>query len=64
MKSLTWLTSYFKGVQVELRKVAWPTFPTLVQHFLSVLFGVAFFTAFVGVVDYLFIHALALLITK
>ncbi|MBU6389382.1 preprotein translocase subunit SecE [Patescibacteria group bacterium] len=64
MNPLKGLVSYFQGVQAEMRKVVWPTFPVLVQHFFSVLIGMVLATAFVGVVDYLFIHALAYIITK
>ena len=59
-----WLAEYFKGVVAETRKVVWPGLPTLVQHLASVVAGLVVFTAFVGGVDYIFIHALALLVSK
>jgi preprotein translocase SecE subunit len=62
MKALTGITDYFKGVRSEAKKIVWPTFPTLVQHFISVIVGLALFTAFVAGVDYVFIQGLALLI--
>ncbi len=62
MKPLNGIIAYFQGVVVEARKVTWPTLPTVLQHFVSVVVGMALFTAFVGAIDYLFIKAVALLI--
>jgi preprotein translocase SecE subunit len=53
---------YFQGVSTEMRKVTWPTVSTVVQHFISVVLGVAFFVVFVGVADFLFFHLLGILI--
>ena len=64
MNPLKSSVSYFQGVQAEMRKVVWPTFPVLLQHFFSVLIGIALATAFVGIVDFLFLHALAYILTK
>lgn len=61
---LTSITTYFRGVQTEMRKVIWPTFPQLVQHLLSVVLGVALFTVIVGAIDFVFIKALAFFLTK
>ncbi|MEI6477986.1 MAG: preprotein translocase subunit SecE [bacterium] len=63
-KALAWLTTYFRGVQAELRKVVWPTFPVLLQHFVSVVVGLVVFTAFVAGVDYVFIHGLGFIVNK
>lgn len=54
--------AYLQGVATELRKVQWPTFPTLVRHFVAVVVGIALATAVVGGMDYLFIKLLGLLI--
>lgn len=62
MKVFSGIATYFRGVQAELRKVVWPTVPTLVQHTLSVIIGIALLTAFVAAVDYVFIKALAYII--
>jgi preprotein translocase subunit SecE len=56
------LTSYFQGVAAELRKVVWPTVPTLVRHFLAVVIGISLLTVLVGAIDYLFIKALPYII--
>ena len=53
------LVSYFQGVSTEIRKVTWPTVPTVVRHFLSVIAGVAFATALVGGLDYVFLRLLS-----
>jgi preprotein translocase SecE subunit len=58
------ITSYFQGVAAELRKVTWPTFPTVARHFVSVVVGVAFATALVGVFDFLFLKLLGIVLTK
>ena len=64
MNPLKVATDYLQGVQAEMRKVVWPTLPTLGQHLISVVLGMAVFGAFVGGVDYVFIHVLAFLIKK
>lgn len=64
MNPLPLITTYFRGVQTEMRKVIWPTFPELVQHLLSVMLGIVLFTAIVGAVDYSFIKALGFFLTK
>jgi preprotein translocase SecE subunit len=63
MNPLRSLISYFQGVQTELRKVVWPTVPVLANHFFSVIIGITLATIFVGAVDYVFIHAVAYVIT-
>jgi preprotein translocase SecE subunit len=62
MNPLRSLISYFQGVQTELRKVVWPTMPVLINHFFSVVIGIAIATVLVGAVDYVFIHAVAYVI--
>ena len=62
MNPLASLAAYFKGVQTELKKVTWPTFPTLANHFVSVVVGITLATIFVGLVDYAFVHAVAYVI--
>jgi preprotein translocase subunit SecE len=62
MKPFRDLSTYFRGVASELRKVVWPTFPVLLTNFMSVVIGIALATAFIGVVDYVFIHGIAFLI--
>ena len=62
MKVWQSITGYFRGVAAEARKVTWPTFPTLVRYFLSVVVGVALATGFIAGVDYLFIKLLSLII--
>lgn len=64
MKLFAPITDYFKGVVAEMRKVVWPGLPLVGQHFLSVVLGLAFFTVFVGAIDYVFIKALAFFLTK
>ena len=56
------LVSYFQGVLTELRKVSWPSTPQLLQYFLSVVLGLLIATVFIGAIDYVFIHALGLII--
>lgn len=56
------LVNYFQGVATELRKVTWPTVPTVVRHFLSVIVGVAFATLLVGGFDYLFLKLLSFIL--
>lgn len=56
--------SYLQGVVAELRKVVWPTPTTVLKYFLSVVIGVAIATVIVGSLDYIFIHALGLIINK
>ena len=58
MNPLKALTSYLQGVLAELRKVTWPTLPVLINHFVSVVFGIALATLFVGVVDHVFVSIL------
>jgi len=62
MKPLNVITDYFKGVQVEVRKVTWPTAPILGQHLLSVILGIGLFVAFIALADYVFIHLLTFII--
>ena len=62
MNPLRSLLAYFQGVQTELRKVVWPTMPVLINHFFSVVIGIAIATVLVGAVDYVFIHAVAYVI--
>ena len=64
MKPLNRIAAYFQGVTAELRKVTWPTFPTLARYFLSVVVGLALATAFIWAVDYVFVHLLTLIINK
>jgi preprotein translocase subunit SecE len=52
------LSIYLVGVVTELRKVVWPTLPTLATYFVSVVVGLALATTLVGAVDYLFIKGL------
>lgn len=58
MKLLSAPSSYLAGVISELRKVVWPSLPTLGRYFLSVVVGLALATALVGAVDYVFIQGL------
>lgn len=62
MKPFRSLTNYFQGVVAEMRKVVWPTLPTVVRYFSSVVVGVALATVFIGAIDYVFIHSLGLII--
>jgi len=64
MKPLNALAGYFRGVAIELRKVVWPTGPTLLRYFLSVVLGLALATTFIWGVDYVFVHLLGLVINK
>jgi len=64
MKPLNAISLYFQGVVSEVRKVTWPSFPTLVRYLLSVVLGLALATVFIGTVDYLFYHLLTFFITK
>ena len=64
MKLLNSITGYFQGVLSELRKVTWPTLPTLGKHFLSVVLGLVLATEFIWGVDYVFVHLLTLIINK
>lgn len=54
--------AYIQGVVTELRKVNWPTLPQVVRYFLSVVIGVALATVLIFGLDYVFIHALRLII--
>ncbi len=56
------ITSYFQGVATELKKVSWPTFPTVMKHFASVIVGLIFAIVVVGVFDYAFFKLLAFII--
>ena len=62
MSTLTGITSYFKGVVAETRKVTWPTWNTLASAFVSVVVGVALATAVIGTFDYLFLHLLGFIV--
>ena len=55
------IAAYFQGVIAELRKVTWPTVPTIVTYFLSVAIGISIATALVWAMDYSFIKLLSLL---
>ena len=54
--------SYLQSVFTELKKVSWPTFPTLVKYFFSVIIGVALATAVIGGLNFIFVRGLALII--
>jgi preprotein translocase SecE subunit len=56
------LTAYFQGVVTELRKVSWPTLPTVGKYFLSVVVGIALATAVIAAFDFIFIRGLGLII--
>jgi preprotein translocase SecE subunit len=58
------ISSYFQGVAVEVRKVVWPSFPSLVRYLVSVVLGIALATVFIGAVDYIFYHLLSFFISK
>ena len=64
MKPLNGIVSYFQSVAAELRKVTWPTLPTMGRYFLSVVLGLALATGFIWVVDYAFVHLLSLIVNK
>ncbi len=64
MKLLNSVSSYFKGVYGELRKVVWPSAPTLLTYLVSVVVGIALATAVIGIVDYLVIQGISFFITK
>jgi preprotein translocase subunit SecE len=45
-------TEFVREVRSELRKVAWPTRPEVVNYSIIVFVAVVILTAFVGVLDY------------
>jgi preprotein translocase SecE subunit len=64
MKPIKAVTSYFSGVGAELKKVRWPAASVVAQHSLSVVIGVALFTAFIAAVDIVFLKALTYIINQ
>ncbi len=56
------ITSYFRGVATELRKVQWPTAKTVASYFLSVVLGITFAAAVVALLDFIFNRALVYLV--
>ncbi len=56
------LIAYFQGVLAELRKVSWPTVPTVLRNFFAVVVGVGLATLLIGGFDYTFIRVLGLII--
>ena len=56
------LVSYTQSIIAELRKVSWPSVKTVGRYFLSVVIGVGLATAVIAGFDYVFIHALGLII--
>lgn len=50
----TGLGLFMRQVIAELRKVVWPSRPTLVTYFMVVLVFVCFMIAYVSVLDYSF----------
>ena len=47
-------TEFTREVRSELRKVAWPTRPEVINYSLVVLFTVIALTLFIGVLDWIF----------
>ncbi len=47
-------TQFTREVRSELRKVAWPTRPEVINYSLVVLFTVIVLTLFIGVLDWIF----------
>ena len=47
-------TEFTREVRSELRKVAWPTRPEVINYSLVVLFTVIVLTLFIGVLDWIF----------
>jgi preprotein translocase SecE subunit len=64
MRPVASLTTYFRGVYAEARKVVWPSWPLLLRYFVSVVVGVALATAFIGGLDYVFLKVLSTVLTK
>lgn len=62
MRIISSITTYLQGVSGEMRKVVWPSFPAMVRYFLSVVIGIVLATAFIGLVDFLFIRALTYIV--
>lgn len=56
------LTAYFEGVVAELRKVSWPSVPTVARNFAAVVIGLGLATALIAGFDYVFIKLLGLII--
>lgn len=54
--------TYLQSVFTEMKKVSWPTFPTLVKYFFSVVIGVALATVVIGALDLVFVRSLSLII--
>jgi preprotein translocase SecE subunit len=57
------LVAYFQGVVTELRKVTWPSLPTVGKYFLSVVLGIALATAVIAAFDFVFLRGLALILS-
>jgi preprotein translocase subunit SecE len=56
--------TYIQSVAAELRKVTWPTFPTVVKYFFSVVIGVGIGAVVIFAMDSLFIKAIGLIINN
>jgi preprotein translocase SecE subunit len=55
------ITEFSRGVVTEVKRVQWPTLPTVAKYFIAVVVGVALATLFIGLVDLALYQGLALL---
>ena len=56
------IQKYFRDIRNEFRKVIWPTRPEVGSQTVVVLTTLAFFTVFIGVLDYIFSSIVGLVI--
>lgn len=54
------VTRYFREVRLELKKVTWPSRQEAVSSTVVVLVTVLFFTAYIGLLDTLFVYLIKL----
>ena len=56
------VAEFFKGVQEEIRQVAWPSREELIGSVVVVFVGVAILGTYIGLVDFLFSKAARLIL--
>lgn len=55
------VSSFFKGIKAEMKKVSWPTFKELVNHTTVVIIACLLVAAIVGLLDVAFINLIKLI---